>query len=78
MTRHIDKFERICGMMAHNNLDKPPTDEDKVDWFLASVTEKTYDSVHACRLHRQTIRRQSYLCACRQAPLLPEVPRLPA
>jgi hypothetical protein len=34
-------------MMAHNNPDKPPTDEDKVDWFLASVTEKTYDSVHA-------------------------------
>ncbi len=33
--------------MAHNNPDKPPTDEDKVDWFLASVTEKTYDSVHA-------------------------------
>jgi hypothetical protein len=47
MTRHIDKFERICGMMAHNNPDKPPTDEDKVDWFLASITEKTYDSVHA-------------------------------
>jgi hypothetical protein len=48
MTRHIDKFERICGMVAHNNPDKPPTDEDKeVDWFIASVTEKTYDSVHA-------------------------------
>ena len=31
MTRHIDKFERICGMMAHNNPDKPPTDDDKVD-----------------------------------------------
>jgi hypothetical protein len=47
MTRHIDKFERICGMMAHSNPDKPPTDEDKVEWFLESVTEKTYDSVHA-------------------------------
>ena len=47
MTRHIDKFERICGMMAHNSPTKPPTDEEKVDWFLNSVTEKTYDSVHA-------------------------------
>jgi hypothetical protein len=47
MTRHIDKFERICGMMAHNAPTKPPTDEEKVDWFLNSVTEKTYDSVHA-------------------------------
>ena len=47
MTRHIDKFERICGMMAHNNPNKPPTDEEKIDWFLASVTEKTYDSAHA-------------------------------
>jgi hypothetical protein len=53
MTRHIDKFERICGMMAHNNPDKPPTDEDKVDWFLASVTEKTYDSVHASCTDKQ-------------------------
>ena len=40
MTRHIDKFERICGMMAHNSPTKPPSDEDKVDWFLNSVKEK--------------------------------------
>ncbi len=33
--------------MAHNNPNKPPTDEEKVDWFLDSVTEKAYDSVHA-------------------------------
>ena len=46
MQRHIDKFERICGMMAHNDPLHPPTDEQKVDWFLDSVTEKTYDSVH--------------------------------
>jgi hypothetical protein len=47
MTRHIDKFERICGMMAHNNSTKPPTDEEKVNWFLASVKDRAYDSVHA-------------------------------
>jgi hypothetical protein len=47
MTRHIDKFERICGMMNHNNPSKPPTDEEKVDWFLASVKDRAYDSVNA-------------------------------
>ncbi len=45
MTRHIDKFERICGMMAHNNPAKPPTDEEKVD--------RAYDSVHANCTDRQ-------------------------
>jgi hypothetical protein len=47
MTRHIDKFERICGMMAHNNPTKLPTDEEKVDWFLASVKDRACNSVHA-------------------------------
>jgi hypothetical protein len=47
MSKHIDRFEKICGQLAHNNPTKPPTDEQKVDWFLDSVTEKTYDSVHA-------------------------------
>ena len=47
ISRHVDKFERICGQMAHNNPTKPPTEEQKIDWFLDSVTEKTYDSVHA-------------------------------
>jgi hypothetical protein len=47
MSRHVDKFERICGQMAHNNPTTPLTDENKIDWFLDSVTEKAYDSVHA-------------------------------
>ena len=33
--------------MAHNNPSKPPTEEQKIDWFLESDTERTYDSVHA-------------------------------
>jgi hypothetical protein len=53
MTRHIDKFERICGMMAHNNPTKPPTDEEKVDWFLASVKDRAYNSVHAICTDKQ-------------------------
>jgi hypothetical protein len=47
MSKHVDKFERICSQMAHNNPTKPPTEEQKIDWFLDSVTEKTYDSVHS-------------------------------
>jgi hypothetical protein len=47
MSRHVDRFERICRQMAHNNPDKSPTEERKIDWFLDSVTEKIYDSVHA-------------------------------
>ncbi len=39
--------------MAHNNPLKPPTDEEKVDWFLPSVTEKVYDSVHASCTDKQ-------------------------
>ena len=46
ISRHVDRFEKICGQMAHNNPTKPPTEENKIDWFLDSVTEKTYDSVH--------------------------------
>ncbi len=57
MTRHIDKLERICGMMAHNDPNKPPTDEDRVDWFMASVTEKTYDSVHASCTDKQLLQQ---------------------
>ena len=33
--------------MAHNNPTKPPNDEQKIDWFMDTVTEKTYDSVHS-------------------------------
>ena len=34
MSRHVDKFERICGQMAHNNPTKPPNEEQKIDWFF--------------------------------------------
>ncbi len=53
ISRHVDKFEKICGLMAHNNPSKPPTEEEKIDWFLASVTERTYDSVHTSCTDKQ-------------------------
>jgi hypothetical protein len=46
ISRHVDRFEKICGLMAHNNPSKPPTEEEKIDWFLTFVTERTYESVH--------------------------------
>ena len=47
ITKHIDVFEKICGQMAHNNPVNPPTEEQRIDWFLDTVHERTYDSVHA-------------------------------
>jgi hypothetical protein len=53
ISRHVDRFEKICGLMAHNNPSKPPTEEEKIDWFLASVTERTYESVHTACTDKQ-------------------------
>jgi hypothetical protein len=33
--------------MTLNDPDHPPNEEQKIDWFLDTVTEKTYESVHA-------------------------------
>ena len=44
---HIDLFEKLCTQMAHNDPMNPPTEEQKIDWFLDTVTERTYESVHA-------------------------------
>ena len=33
--------------MSLNDPDNPPNEEQKIDWFLDTVTEKTYESVHA-------------------------------
>ncbi len=33
--------------MAHNRPTQPPTEEQKIDWFLDTVQERTYESVHA-------------------------------
>ena len=43
----------VIGLMAHNNPSKPPTKEEKIDWFLASVTERTYESVHTACTDKQ-------------------------
>ena len=40
---HIDLFEKLCTQMAHNDPLNPPTEEQKIDWFLDTVTERTYE-----------------------------------
>ncbi len=45
ITHHIDKFEKLCGQMV--NCGFTPTEEDKIDWFLASIHERTYEAMHA-------------------------------
>jgi hypothetical protein len=42
---HIDLFENICGQIASGG--KPATEEEKLDWFLESVNETTYELVKA-------------------------------
>jgi hypothetical protein len=45
ITHHIDKFEKFCGQMV--NCGFTPTEEEKIDWFLASIHERTYEAMHA-------------------------------
>ena len=41
ITDHTDLFEKLCGQITSSG--KPPTDEEKLDWFLDSVTEPIYE-----------------------------------
>jgi hypothetical protein len=47
ITKHIDLFEKLITQMSHNDPLNPPTEEQRIDWFLDSVTEQTYESVQA-------------------------------
>ena len=52
MSNHIDKFEKICGQMVSCGF--VPEQEDKIDWFLASVHERTYEAMHAHCINLQS------------------------
>jgi hypothetical protein len=41
---HIDLFEKVCGYMG--DCSEPPNDEKKIDWFLDTVSESTYEAVN--------------------------------
>jgi hypothetical protein len=45
MSDHVDKFEKLCTQMT--SCGKTPDKEQKIDWFLASVHEHTYNATHA-------------------------------
>ncbi len=45
MSDHVDKFEKLCTQMT--SCGKTPDEEQKIDWFLASVHEHTYNATHA-------------------------------
>ncbi len=47
ITKHIDLFEKLIAQMSHNDPLHPPTEEQRINWFLDSVTERTYDAVQA-------------------------------
>ncbi len=50
---HIDLFEKVCGYMG--DCGEPPNDEKKIDWFLDTVSEPTYEAVntHFVLLHQE-------------------------
>jgi hypothetical protein len=45
MSEHVDKFETLCTQMT--SCGKTPEEEQKIDWFLASLHEHTYAATHA-------------------------------
>jgi hypothetical protein len=47
ITTHIDLFEKLITQISYNDPLHPPSEEQKIDWFLDSVTERAYDSVQA-------------------------------
>ncbi len=47
ITTHIDLFEKLITQISYNDPLHPPSKEQKIDWFLDSVTERTYDSAQA-------------------------------
>jgi hypothetical protein len=51
---HIDLFEKVCGYMGDCG-ENPNDDEKKIDWFLDTVTEPTYEAVntHCVLLHQE-------------------------
>jgi hypothetical protein len=53
MSTHIDKFEKICGQMVSCGF--VPEQEEKIDWFLASFHERTYEAMHAHCIKQGTL-----------------------
>ncbi len=45
MPLHIDQYEAILGYMP--DCGKIPTNIERIDWFLPTVTEEIYDSTKA-------------------------------
>jgi hypothetical protein len=76
MSHHVDKFEKICELMV--NCGYIPDEEQKIDWFMASVYERTYEAMHA--LPKPNATGHAYLWTADQAvhtPMLCPVPALP-
>jgi hypothetical protein len=46
-TTHINLFEKPITQISYNDPLHPPSEEQKIDWFRDSVTERTFDSVQA-------------------------------
>ncbi len=41
ITDHTNLFEKLCGQIISS--EQPPTEEEKLDWFMDSITEPIYE-----------------------------------
>ncbi len=42
ITIQIELFEKLVTQISHNDPLHPPDGKQRIDWFLDSITEKTY------------------------------------
>jgi hypothetical protein len=63
ITLHIDKFEKLCGQMV--NCGFTPTEEEKIDWFLASIHERTYTATRYTHLGTIVVKLYTHQCFSR-------------
>ena len=61
---HIDFFEKLCTQMTLNDPDHPPNEEQKIDWFLDTVTEKNLRVCSCNMLRRQHCRHPHVQQTC--------------
>jgi hypothetical protein len=60
ITDHTDLFEKLYEQIKLTSSGKPPTEEEKLDWFLDSVTEPIYEYTKQHCKHLKLARVQRF------------------
>jgi hypothetical protein len=59
ITDHTDLFEKLCGQIISSG--QPPTEEEKLDWFMDSITEPIYEYTKQHCKHLRLLGTLTYL-----------------